>query len=73
MLSLVERLEIATIVSGSVVPHGGSLKAIPIESPTPIRTPGILRRKTDRPSPEVRSFSAIVRKLGFKSSLQKTA
>ncbi|UUZ70563.1 LysR substrate-binding domain-containing protein [Polaromonas sp. P2-4] len=73
MLSLVERLEIATIVSGSVVPHGGSsLKAIPIESPTPIRTPGILRRKADRPSPEVRSFSAIVRKLGFNSSLQKS-
>lgn len=71
MLSLVERLDIATIVSGNVVPQGGALKAIPIESPTPIRTPGILRRKADLPSPEARSFSAIVRKLGFNSSLQK--
>ena len=71
MLSLVERTEIATIVSRSVIPGGGSLKAIPIENPTPIRTPGILRRKTERPSPDVRSFSSIVRKLGFNSSLQK--
>ena len=71
MLSLVERTEIATIVSRSVIPSGGSLKAIPIENPTPIRTPGILRRKSERPSPEVRSFSSIVRKLGFNSSLKK--
>ena len=71
MLSLVERIDIATIVSGSVVPKGSTLKAIPIESPTPIRTPGILRRKSDHPSPEARSFSAIVRKLGFDVSQQK--
>jgi LysR family cyn operon transcriptional activator len=71
MLSLVERTEIATIVAKSVIPIGSALKAIPIENPTPIRTPGILRRKADRPSPEVRSFSSIVRKLGFNSSLQK--
>jgi LysR family cyn operon transcriptional activator len=71
MLSLVERTEIATIVAKSVIPLGSALKAIPIENPTPIRTPGILRRKADRPSPEVRSFSSIVRKLGFNSSLQK--
>ncbi|WP_066270338.1 LysR substrate-binding domain-containing protein [Hydrogenophaga palleronii] len=71
MLSLVERMPIATIVSGSVVPQGSVLRAIPIESPTPIRTPGILRRKSDHPSPEARSFSAIVRKLGFNGSLAK--
>ncbi|MDO8249683.1 MAG: LysR family transcriptional regulator substrate-binding protein, partial [Rhodoferax sp.] len=71
MLSLVERTGIATIVAKSVIPLGSALKAIPIENPTPIRTPGILRRKADRPSPEVRSFSSIVRKLGFNTSLQK--
>ncbi|MBT9475248.1 LysR substrate-binding domain-containing protein [Polaromonas sp.] len=71
MLSLVARTEIATIVAKSVIPIGSALKAIPIENPTPIRTPGILRRKADRPSPEVRSFSSIVRKLGFNSRLQK--
>jgi LysR family cyn operon transcriptional activator len=71
MLSLVERTEIATIVAKSVIPLGSALKAIPIENPTPIRTPGILRRKADRPSPEVRSFSSIVRKLGFNTSVKK--
>jgi LysR family cyn operon transcriptional activator len=71
MLSLVARTEIATIVAKSVIPIGSALKAIAIENPTPIRTPGILRRKADRPSPEVRSFSSIVRKLGFNSRLQK--
>jgi LysR family cyn operon transcriptional activator len=70
MLSLVERVDIATIVSASVVPKGSALKVIPIESPTPIRTPGILRRKSDHPSPEARSFSAIVRKLGFNANVQ---
>jgi LysR family transcriptional regulator, cyn operon transcriptional activator len=71
MLSLVDRTNIATIVAKSVVPTDRSLRAILIENPTPIRTPGILRRKNDQPSKEVRSFSSIVRKLGFESTFQK--
>jgi LysR family transcriptional regulator, cyn operon transcriptional activator len=73
MLALVEKTEIATIVAKSVIPKDSSLRAILIENPTPIRTPGILRAKVDRPSPEVQSFSSIVRKLGFKSTLQNMA
>lgn len=70
-LSLVEKTNIATIVAQSVMPESISLRAILIENPTPIRTPGILRRKNDRSSKEVLSFSSIVRKIGFESTFQK--
>lgn len=73
MLSLVERTAIATIVSRSVLPKDRQLTAIPIESPTPIRIPGILRRKDGSATPEVRSFSSIVRSIGLSTCVQKTA
>ena len=70
-LSLIEKINIATIDAKSVVPESGSVRAMLIGNPTTIRTSGILRRKNDRPWMEARSFSSIGRKLGFENTIQK--
>jgi LysR family cyn operon transcriptional activator len=68
MLDLVSRGTIGSIVSRNAVPSSSPVKIIPIESPTPIRTPGILwKQKIARP-PQVTSFAAIVRKICLKRS-----
>lgn len=71
MLGLVLRTKIGAIVSVHAVPAAMSgLKMVPIESPTPIRTPGMLwRLETDRSAP-VQSFAVIVRKTALGNSLR---
>jgi LysR family cyn operon transcriptional activator len=69
MLGLVARTDIAAIVTHNVVPANAGLHSIPLESPTPIRTPGILWKREEKQSDQVQSFSAIVRKLAFSSSM----
>ncbi|MGF6880389.1 LysR family cyn operon transcriptional activator [Paraburkholderia sp. MM5477-R1] len=64
MLGLVARTKIAAIVAANAVAHQPGLNVIPLESPTPIRTPGILRKRSKKQqSLHVRSFCSIVRKL----------
>jgi LysR family transcriptional regulator, cyn operon transcriptional activator len=45
---------------------------IPIESPTPVRTPGLLWKRDAKQSPAVRSFAACIRKLALGRSLRAT-
>jgi len=63
MLGLVSRTQVAAIVSAHAVPPGMSgLKLVPIESPTPVRTPGLLwKAGVPMPAP-VRSFALVVRR-----------
>jgi LysR family cyn operon transcriptional activator len=69
MLGLVLRTEVAAIVSANAVPPGMSgLKMIPIESPTPVRTPGLLWKTGVPMPPPVRSFAVVVRKAAVKGS-----
>ncbi len=63
MLGLASRTEIGTIVARDVVPENAGLTAIPLEAPTPIRTPGILWSQVGKQTPQVRSFASIVRQL----------
>ena len=44
-----------------------------LESPTPVRTPGMLWSPMARESAPTRAFSAIVRKLALRTSLQDVA
>jgi len=64
MLGLVLRSEIGAIVAASAVPPGmNGVKLVPIESPTPVRTPGLLwKAGVPMPAP-VRSFAVVVRKV----------
>jgi LysR family cyn operon transcriptional activator len=66
MLRLVARTRIAAIVAASAVTAEGGLHVVMLESPTPVRTPGILwKRGAKQLTTHMRSFSGIVRKLAM--------
>ena len=72
MLGLVLRTQVGAIVAINAVPAGMTgLQMIPIESPTPIRTPGILWRLEDDKAAPVQSFAVIVRKTALGNSLRQ--
>ena len=74
MLGLVLRMPIAAIVAVDAVPKAmGGLRMIPLESPTPVRTPGILWQRDVAQSAPVKSFAAIVRKTALGNSLRRAA
>jgi LysR family cyn operon transcriptional activator len=60
-LDLVARSKVGAIVSEHVVADGPELRVIPLEDPTPLRTPGILWKTETPGSNECRSFVALVR------------
>ena len=72
MLGLVLRSQIGAIVAINAVPAAMTgLQMIPIESPTPIRTPGILWRLDAEKAAPVHSFAVIVRKTALGNSLRQ--
>ncbi|MEP6739509.1 MAG: LysR substrate-binding domain-containing protein [Caldimonas sp.] len=72
MLGLVLRTKIAAIVAINAVPAAMSgLQMIPLESPTPIRTPGILWRLESQQTAPAQSFAVIVRKTALGNSLRR--
>jgi LysR family cyn operon transcriptional activator len=72
MLGLVLRMPIGAIVAINAVPEAMTgLQMIPIESPTPIRTPGILWRQQSQRVAAVQSFAVIVRKTALGNSLRR--
>jgi len=73
MLGLVERTPIATIVARNAVVPTRALHVIPLESPTPVRTPGMLMQRQPTQTSPVKSFAAIVRKLAVDSARRTRA
>lgn len=65
MLDLVARTQLGAIVSINAVPSRLGLCVVPLTNPTPVRIPGILRRRETKHTKQMRSFSAIVRKLAL--------
>ncbi len=63
------RTRLAAIVSSHAVPARSDVRVIPLESPTPVRTPGILWKRDSKQKPAVRSFAGSVRKLALRRSL----
>ena len=71
MLGLVLRMQIAAIAATNAVPAAmKGLRVIPLESPTPIRTPGLLWRLGGKQAAPVQSFAVIVRKTALGNSLR---
>lgn len=67
MIGLVQRAPVGTIVSANAVPPDRTgLRTVPIESPTPIRTPGLLWRTTGVKAPALQAFAVIVRKTALR-------
>ena len=72
MLGLVLRTQIGAIVAVNAVPAAlTGLQMIPIESPTPIRTPGMLWLLEGEKAATVQSFAVIVRKTSLGNSLRR--
>ena len=72
MLALVARTMIGSIVAINAVPEAmAGLKMIPLESPTPVRTPGILWRLGESKPAAVQSFAVILRKTALSNSLRR--
>jgi LysR family cyn operon transcriptional activator len=72
MLELVSQTDIAGIVSEHAV-RRADLRAIPIESPTPVRSPGLLWKRDGTRSAMVRNFAAVIRQVAEEINPRKTA
>lgn len=64
-LRLVERSALGTITSEEALDDSSSLARIPLEAPTPMRTPGIVWRDDASRTPAMRSFAAIIRQIAL--------
>jgi LysR family cyn operon transcriptional activator len=73
ILGLVRRMEVAAIISEQAMPHDGTLVAIPLESPTPVRVPGLLLRRDVARSAEVKSFVGVLKETVLKTNRQLLA
>lgn len=71
MLGLVEKTDIGAVVAASAASPSSGLSLVLLESPTPLRTPGILRARSVQDQPFlVRSFLSIVRKVATARGIQ---
>ncbi len=73
MMELVAKTQLASIVAANAVPAHAGLVIVRLESPTPVRTPGMLWSPVAREAAPTRAFSAIVRKHAFRTSLLDVA
>jgi len=69
IMGLVAKTRLAAIVAANAVQPNAGLAIVRLESPTPVRTPGMLWSPPARESAATRAFSAIVRKVAFRTSL----
>ena len=69
MIGTVARTQLATIVSTHAVTPREDVRILPLESPTPMRTPGLLWKRDAGQPPAVRSFAACIRKMALGRSL----
>ena len=62
MIELIRQTDLAGIIAESAVSQSADLRAIPLEDPTPIRTPGLLWPKGATRSPVLKHFAEIIRR-----------
>lgn len=67
MIELVRATDIATIVSTHAL-RREDVKMIPLESPTPVRSPGLLWRRDEARTPAARALASIVRSVSDSES-----
>jgi LysR family transcriptional regulator, cyn operon transcriptional activator len=60
-LALVRRMDVGAIISRQALIEVKDLRIIPIENPTPMRTPGILWKRDRQPTAAAKSFAVILR------------
>jgi LysR family cyn operon transcriptional activator len=62
MMGLVARADVAAIVAHNAMAHDSGLRMIPLENPTPVRTPGLLFKGNHPLDRAGKAFAALVRK-----------
>jgi LysR family cyn operon transcriptional activator len=62
MIELVRQTDLAGIVTETAVSSSTDLRVVPLEDPTPVRTPGLLWPKGAARSPVLRHFAEIIRR-----------
>lgn len=62
MIELIRQTDLAGIITETAVSSSADLRAIPLEDPTPVRTPGLLWPKGATRSPVLRHFAEIIRR-----------
>ena len=62
MIELIRQTDLAGIITETAVSSSADLRVIPLEDPTPIRTPGMLWRKGATRSPVLKHFAEIIRR-----------
>lgn len=73
MIGLVARTRLAAIVSQHAVPRREDICVVPLESPTPLRTPGLLWKRDTRQASAVKSLAAEIRRTALKHSVRPPA
>jgi LysR family cyn operon transcriptional activator len=62
MIELIRQTELAGIIGETAVSPSADLRVLPLEDPTPIRTPGMLWQKGATRSPMIKHFADIIRR-----------
>jgi LysR family cyn operon transcriptional activator len=62
MIELIRQTGLAGIIGETAVTPSADLRVVPLEDPTPIRTPGMLWQKGATRSPMIKHFAAIIRR-----------
>lgn len=62
MIELIRQTDLAGIIAETAVSPAADLRTIPIEDPTPIRTPGLLWKKGANRSPMVKHMASLIRR-----------
>jgi len=62
MIELIRQTDLAGIITETAVSQSADLRVIPLEDPTPIRTPGLLWQKGATRSPVLKHFAEIIRR-----------
>jgi LysR family cyn operon transcriptional activator len=61
-VEMVRGTQLSAIISRLAAPPAGDVRVVPLESPTPMRTPGVLTRTGVPSSPALRAFVSILRR-----------
>ena len=62
MIELIRQTELAGIIGETAVSPSDDLRVVPLEDPTPIRTPGMIWQKGATRSPMIKHFADIIRR-----------
>ncbi|MGE0350088.1 LysR substrate-binding domain-containing protein [Hydrogenophaga sp.] len=62
MLELIRQTDLAGIIAETAVSPSTGLRVVPLEDPTPIRTPGLLWKKGGNRSPTVKHMASVIRR-----------